>query len=359
LWPRSIDPKGSGRQIFEKARGVETCNQKNDEGTAPVKVTCCRKQSSSTAPHHPNPAAEHRASELSLIQRRVCAEIETCLESSRIEDFKKQIQRQISRKWGKPVQTVSDIGKAMVSLLPGQVIPALKMARDETIRAKLNTGTSDVGYTSAVRNLSDNVLGWIMHMTVDPAWLEKNLLTLKSSTSAAQIDVQTAFGAGIVASSANEKCAVFEKNGKGSDWGAENFKERGACVLPGAEELGADFENVVQKIKQHLYCQFVINTPDEDPERLPKFAIKSENTRLASHINTIKEEGWNIFIPFDKGDQSHPFQDPRVIEQLKEDLECLDIFIHNYSDKAGALLFNELDEIQVWLDRYFRDQPDT
>jgi hypothetical protein len=103
----------------------------------------------------------------------------------------------------------------------------------------------------------------------------------------------------------------------------------------------------------------VSNTPEYDPEALPMFETDSENSRLASHISTIKEEGWNIFIPFNKGEKSHPFQDPRVIEQLKADLKCLDIFIHNYSDKSGALLFNELDEIQVWLDRYFRDKPET
>ena len=359
LWPRSIDITSSGSQTFEKAPGFKRYDKKNDEGTAPVRVTCCRKQGPTVITHHSNPVSEPQKTELNLIQKRVCTEIATCLENSGIEDFKKQIQKQISRKWGKSVQTASDIGNAMVSLLPSQVIPALKMARDETIKSKSNTGASNEGYTSAVRDLSDNILGWVMHLTVDPDWLETNLLELKNSSSAAQIDVQTALGAGIVVSSANEKCAVFEKNGKGSDWGAENFKERGACVLPGAEALGTDFNNVVQKIKQHLYCKFVSNTPDEDPEIRPRFESDSENIRLASHINAIKEEGWNIFIPFDKGDTSHPFQDHRVIEQLKADLKCLDIFIHNYSDKAGALMFNELDEIQVWLDRYLRDKPES
>lgn len=197
LWPRSIDFKQSGSQIFEKAPGIVTCNINNDEGTAPVKMTCCRKNVLSVSSHPLAPAAEHVGVELNLIQSRVCTEIATCLENSGIEDFKKQIQQQISRKSGKSVQAASDIAMAMVSLYPSQVIPALKMARDETIKAKLNTGTSDVGYTSAVYNLSDNILGWVMHLTVAPDWLEKNLEKLKSSTSSEEIDVQTALGAGI------------------------------------------------------------------------------------------------------------------------------------------------------------------
>jgi len=366
LWPRSIEITNSGSQFFEKARGVVACPEKNDEGTAPVPVTCCRKQGSSGSPHSSGSTQELVETELNSIQSRVCMEIATCLEDSGIEDFKKQLQKQIRRRWDKSVETAFDIGKVMVTPLSGQnkpalerVIPALKVARDETIKATLNTGAPDAGNTLAIGNMSDNLLGWIMHLTVNPDWLEKNFLTLKTNTSAASIDVQSALGVGLVSGCAGGKCLFFEKTGKGTDWGAENFKARGSCPLPGADVQGADFENVVSKIKQHLYCQFVSNTPEEDPENLPMFETDAENTRLASHINMMKEEGWNIFIPFNKSDKSHSFQNPMVIEQLKADLDCLDIFIYNYSDGTGALLFSELDEIQVWLDRYFRNRPDT
>ncbi|WP_320043443.1 metallophosphoesterase [uncultured Desulfobacter sp.] len=367
LWPRSIEITNSGSQFFERARGFFPCREKNDEGTAPATVTCCRKQGSSIDPPAPDPIPEYRETKLNSIQTRVCMEIATCLEDSGIEDFNKQIQKQISRKWGKSVETAFDIGKAMVSFLPGQtkpalnkIIPVLIRARDEAIKAKINTGAIDVGhYIEEVRRLTDKVFGWLIHLTISPDWLEKNLLDLKNSSSAVEIDAKTALGAGIIAARVNEEPAIFERNGNRAGRRAENFNVRGACSLPGSEGLGADFKNVVQKIKQHLYCQLASNTPDYDPENLPFYETDSENLELRTYIEMRKEMGWNVFVPFNKKDKSHPFQDPRVIKLLKTDLKILDIFVHNYSDTAGALLFNEFAEIQVWLNLYNENKPDT
>ncbi len=294
-------------------------------------------------------------------------EIATCLEDSGIEDFKKQLQKQISRRWGKSVGTASDIGKAMVSFLPGQtkpdlnkVIPVLIRARDETLKTKINTGADNVGhYSQDVCCLSDKVFGWVMHLTIDPDWLEKNFSGLKNSESAVEIDVKTALGAGIIAARANEEPAIFERNGNKTGRGVVTYNVPGTCPSPRAEELGTDPENVVQKIKQLLYCQLASNTPDYDPENLPLYETDAENLALRTYIELRKGMGWSVFIPFDKKDKSHPFQNSWVIERLKTDLKVLDIFVHNYSDAASALLFNESAEIHVWLNLYNENKLDT
>ena len=116
---------------------------------------------------------------------------------------------------------------------------------------------------------------------------------------------------------------------------------------------------MVQKIKQLLFCRFVATTPEHDPEELPRFDNREEDDKLAARIRIMKEDGWNIFIPFDKKNKAHPFRDPKVIAKLKADLGVLDIVVFNYSDSAGALLFNENIEIKAWLDNFYKDKPDT
>ena len=220
LWPRSIDTGREG-SFFEKPSGVKPWRGKRDEGIAPVKVTSCRRNG------HPGPLhpigflrpSTHAVTEAHAVLNLVCKGIEACLETSGLELFKTNLQRQVAYKWNRPAAPFQNLSEALKTLymekseidmnLIDKALSAVKLAREDTLKEGGDVSGAGEGYAERVWKLAENLLGWLMLLTVNPGWVAGKHAEIEQIPDAVPVEVLTAPGGGHCLCLVQQEAGIF------------------------------------------------------------------------------------------------------------------------------------------------------
>jgi hypothetical protein len=194
-------------------------------------------------------------------------------------------------------------------------------ARDETVRA--------------IQNGVHQILGWLVLLTVNVAWLRNNRGRVfpEDYPGAIDLPVKTDFGIEVIHAAMNERCARFGRV-KGTLFGANR--------MPGMDhhflESGILTVDVVNEVKRSI-CLY-LNT-DWGEERVPDRFGPDENEELNARLRFFNQVNESRYLVISRSD-SECFLNDDVYRSLKDDLPDLQVVFHSTGGGGTAFTVSEI-----------------
>ena len=190
-----------------------------------------------------------------------------------------------------------------------------------------------------------NILGWMVMLSVDKHWVERNKDNFKVGDQSLRIDipVKTDAGVEIIVSAFRESAARL-------DYDHKEKRVRGkGCLNSLFPERGWKNKDRVLVIKQEIYRS--INKKDP-----PEMFGVDEDLYLNEILETCTMEKEDHYLSIRTEEIDNPLNDRNVYDRLHEDLPALDVFYISMGTGDGALIVSEM-RLKARLERFFKNKP--
>lgn len=271
----------------------------------------------------------------------ICQEIIKELERSVMVLFTKMLREAIDNKSGK--DTFADQIKWLCSISVLQAIEILHEATKESLKDLEQSGTAE-DLIQKVKEGAENLLGWIVLLTIDDGWLQRNYNSFVHGTGVMKLELPLREEAviEIVTARLNMINARFKVNFKAYKVTGKN------CINCFGLESGGNKHPRVVDIEKIIYMQIVA---PELPDPFDKKALKRLDYILEVRRKRREE---NIYIPIPVTREEHPLHNKEIFEALKKDLPHIGFVYFGTTGEEKVLIISEdEDKLVVLIYEFF------
>ncbi|BBO92732.1 S1 family peptidase [Desulfosarcina ovata] len=279
------------------------------------------------------------------LKDQVEAKIAETLDGPGLTELVNGFQKEFLEKEGVDAKRPAAISAALVKLKTTDALMLVSLAKESAIKA-LEKNNAGEGALSYVRRGVEDILGWLVLLAVNSAWLETNRerLHLEEYPGAIELPVKRDTGIEIIHAALNRRQARFN---------LQNATLFGSHRMPAPDdhflEGGIAAVNKVNEIKRSIFGYMNLYWGEKD---IPDHFTRDDDEALNAQLKWFHGHRQGKYLVIRRSDTSCPI-DRDVYTALLNDLPDLQVIFHNTDEPGDAFNVSEI-TFYMYLENFFR-----